>query len=157
MQTITEDQILKHSEELYKQPKINGLYFLINSKEIVYVGSGHDVYKRIEVHRIAPLLKFTKYYILRSDLKGKDLQGLEKEYIRKLKPAYNKISNPDYRDNLKPLWFKYISQKRNIRTIMDISRKLGINFHIVMGVVKGTRKKKDQHYQAVSEYINSNF
>ena len=153
MNLIDPKKILNQSKELYKKPKINGIYFLIWKNKIVYVGSGNDVWKRIKAHRQTPTKKFTKYFILECREKGLDLFNMEAEYVRQWKPIYNKTGNPDYHNNTKPLWFMYISQEESVA---DISKKLDIHFNIVNNVIRGKRVVEDEHYKRVKEYLENN-
>ncbi|UII80022.1 hypothetical protein [Flagellimonas sp. CMM7] len=150
MEEITQEHIINNALELYKKPKINGLYFLISSKVIVYIGSGNDVYKRIAAHKQTRVKRFSKYFILETKEKALQLYNMETEYIAKWKPIYNKTSNPDYHNNTKPLWFIYISQDKSIA---DISKGLEIPFQKLSGIIKGKRMLRDETYYKVEKYM----
>lgn len=152
MELINKNQVIQLSKELYKKPKINGLYFLIWKSQIVYVGSGNDVWKRITAHKQTPVKKFTKYFIMEREERDHDLFKLESEYIRQWRPIYNKTGNPDYHNDTKPLWFIYISQEESVA---EISKKLGIDFQKVNNVIKGKRQKRDEIFERVRDYLEN--
>ena len=68
-----------------EKPKTSGVYFLIYKDEIVYIGQSKNIYKRIFDHKI----KFDSIAIIKC--KGVfALKELEREYLIKFKPKYNK-------------------------------------------------------------------
>lgn len=93
---LDKEEILKRSKKL--KPNTNGIYFLIQNKEIVYVGcSTSSCENRILYHRRSGI-KFNSFYIL--EVISNNLFALEKEFIIKLRPRYNKSQNPDYYDKM---------------------------------------------------------
>lgn len=69
----------------------SGIYFLIDGKEIVYVGQARNVHSRIFDHiRNRPRKKFDSYsYVLADE---SELNSLEVRYAYKFKPRYNSLS-----------------------------------------------------------------
>jgi len=147
----SKEEIIKNAINIRRPKKINGIYFLIKSKQIVYVGSGSDIRTRIESHILDKKKKFDSYYILENDLKRLSLSRLEADYIREHKPIFNRTANPDYHEGKRLVWFKYLTVKPNIA---EISRELDINFQIVNGIIKENRKKKDVYFERVVKYLD---
>jgi len=68
------------------------IYALIDNDEIVYIGQSSDVMGRLSAHKTSSK-KFTHFAIVeRIDTDDKDyVNRVEREYIYKLKPKYNKV------------------------------------------------------------------
>lgn len=148
---IDESFIVSKSKPVRK-PKTTGLYFLIKSKKIVYVGKGNDIRNRIEAHIGNKKLLFDRYFILTSGSPKQELLKMETEYIEKYRPIYNKLSNPDFHSGRKKEWFDYLSIAENAA---DISKELGLKFGIVNGIIKSKRKIKDAYYYNVTGFVRS--
>jgi hypothetical protein len=71
-----------------------GVYFLINLREIVYVGQSVNVPRRVEEHFNDPKMSFSHVAYLR--VKEAHLDEVEQFYVRKFDPPYNRAyRNPD--------------------------------------------------------------
>lgn len=68
------------------------IYALIDNNEVVYIGQSSDVMGRLSSHRISSK-NFTHFAIVeRIDTEDSDyINNVEREYISKLKPKYNKV------------------------------------------------------------------
>lgn len=72
-----------------------GIYFLINEKEIVYVGQSTNIGNRIFSHKNGkkskkqPCKKFTHYTFLELDSDYDEFCRVEGHYIIKYRPKYN--------------------------------------------------------------------
>ena len=68
------------------------IYALIDNNEVVYIGQSSDVMGRLSSHRMSSK-NFTHFAIVeRIDTKDSDyINKVEREYISKLKPKYNKV------------------------------------------------------------------
>ena len=86
--TITKQQILERAKMFKKFPKTNGIYFLINNDEIIYIGSSTDCHKRIKMHKKNKKMKFNGFHIVKRKDKQQRLK-LETEYIKLYKPLLN--------------------------------------------------------------------
>lgn len=86
---FTKELIVKNKE--YIKNYTYGIYFLINyNDEIVYIGKSKNFYSRIACH-IDSNMKFSSYYFIPIPNKyNKCLSLLEKVFILKFKPKYNK-------------------------------------------------------------------
>lgn len=153
MEFLSEEHIFENSKELYKKPKINGLYFLIYKTKIVYIGSGNDVHKRISAHKQTRVLRFNRYYIKELHEKGQELFNIEAKYIAHYRPIYNKTSNPDYHNNSKLIWFTYISQEKSVA---DIANEINERFQTVNNIIQGNRNKKDEIFLKVIKCLKIN-
>lgn len=149
---IDHNKIIGNAVDIRRPKKIRGIYFLIYKKKIIYIGSGFDIRTRIEEHIQNKKKRFDSYYILKRDLKRLQLAREEAQYIQHYKPIHNRTSNPDYHEGKKPIWFKYLTVEPNIA---EISRSLNIPFQIVNGIILEKRKKKDEYYYSVTEYLNN--
>lgn len=98
MENIVENQIkniIKNKKSITQNP---GIYFLLDNNKIVYVGKSLSPEKRINSHISDK--NFDSYSVIRC--KECELNSLEKEYILKFLPKYNKhISLPG--TNLSPI------------------------------------------------------
>ena len=80
---------------------IKGIYFLINKKEVVYVGQSVDIIQRVHSHRTPTernrgvLKEFTHAKYKPYDVDKKKREELELRFIQRIKPKYNIIGNPD--------------------------------------------------------------
>lgn len=135
-----------------RKPKTKGLYFLIKSKKIVYVGKGNDIRNRIEKHINNRKWIFDRYFILTSGSPKQELLKMETMYIEKYRPIYNKLSNPDFHSSKKNEWLDYLCIEENVA---DIAKELGLDFGIVNNIIKSKRRKKDAHYYNVTGYVRS--
>lgn len=68
------------------------IYALIDNNEVVYIGQSSDVMGRLSAHRMSTK-QFSHFSIVeRIDTPDSDyVNKVEREYISKLKPKYNKI------------------------------------------------------------------
>jgi hypothetical protein len=98
-QQILERKILVDKNKPADQandPWIAGVYFLIEGKDIVYIGYSVDCYKRLRRHVLNDIFYFNYFYAV----KIQEYEYVEKFYIRKFKPKYNrngfgyKVSKP---------------------------------------------------------------
>ena len=78
------EDILKNS---IRYKTIIGIYFLINKKEIVYIGSSISCLKRINSHFYSKT--FNSYFVIRCE--KEKLLKYESEYIFKFEPKYNSV------------------------------------------------------------------
>lgn len=67
--------------------RLQGLYFLFNNNEIVYIGKSENILKRIKDHRRKKI--FTHYTYIPIDSRV-ELSIFEFYYINKYKPVLNK-------------------------------------------------------------------
>jgi excinuclease UvrABC nuclease subunit len=68
--------------------KLNGIYFLFNGDELVYVGLSVNIIARVHVH---DKVDWDSYSFVEVDIWGEDLEVLETAYIKKFKPRYNSL------------------------------------------------------------------
>lgn len=80
---------------------ISAVYFLIDNKEIVYVGQTHNLYKRIMQHTDK---KYNDLYWFPTE--KTDLKTVEDYFIIAMKPKYNKTHEDIYKINENLLWVK---------------------------------------------------
>jgi len=69
--------------------KITGIYFLVESEEIVYIGQAVDIHVRIADHRKKRVIQFDRYSWI--ECSESELNNLEAMYILKFVPQYNKV------------------------------------------------------------------
>jgi len=74
-------QILSKKKQ---KPKVGGVYFLIYEDEIIYIGKTKNIYERIYHHKI----QFDFFTIIKCE--ELNLNELERQYIMKFEPKYNK-------------------------------------------------------------------
>jgi hypothetical protein len=72
-----------------------GIYFLFDGKEIVYIGKTTNLFGRIGSHTTGEYV-FDSIRFL--PVKEKDLDVMEREYIARFKPKYNKMHNKQVAD-----------------------------------------------------------
>ncbi len=87
MQNKTKKEIRKI--RLKKNFMISGVYFLFDENEIVYIGQSRNIYRRINHHT---RFKWGSFSFIEAK-EGRESRELEKHYIDKFKPKYNKRSN----------------------------------------------------------------
>ncbi|MDX9718159.1 MAG: GIY-YIG nuclease family protein [Thauera sp.] len=81
-----------HAEDI---STVSGVYFLIDSNgEVVYVGQSVNVHARIEDHRRDPAKEWASAKFI--PCKREHLSAMEKEYITKFQPKYNKTMMSTY-------------------------------------------------------------
>lgn len=103
-----------------KRKIVSGVYFLTSSKDVIYIGSSTDVYRRIESHKKNRRMPFNGFlihpiYSLRKDTDSKKaLYELEKRYIRTYKPKYNFRDNPDYENGQKEVFRTFLNEFKNL-------------------------------------------
>lgn len=73
-----------------------GIYFLYDNDTIVYIGKSKNLASRILAHTDDGVKIFNSYKILIIP-KNENLTMIEKFYIEKYKPKYNKNCNIDYK------------------------------------------------------------
>jgi len=66
-----------------------GVYFLIQSKEIVYIGQTTNILRRINSHIRKRKFHFDRYAFI--SLPKESLEATEKLYIKKFRPKYNTV------------------------------------------------------------------
>ena len=86
---ILKDQMLLNSYvgmilSINRNARAPGVYFLIEDKNIVYIGKSHNIYKRISTHIKEKRIVFDSF----SYIAGK---SNEMEYIKKFMPKYNRV------------------------------------------------------------------
>jgi excinuclease UvrABC nuclease subunit len=144
--------ILESSIRIKRKPHISGIYFLIKNEEIIYIGQAHNVHSRIYTHRKNKRLNFDSYKIIEiKSFKGLlNLCALEKAYIEKYKPKFNKLHNPDYINNVKPLWFGFLTF---YKSYVEVSKESGVDVNTVRNIINYKRIKQDNKYKKVSSVI----
>lgn len=90
---LSKAQILSNSLELGSNDELEGIYFLIKNKEIVYIGRSINPKSRINKHQKE---KDFDSYIIQPTF-GKNAAKLEGKYINKFSPKLNKTSHGDGR------------------------------------------------------------
>jgi predicted GIY-YIG superfamily endonuclease len=87
--------IISKSEEYSKSFRLRKishyLYFLIQDTNIIYIGRTKNIEWRLLSHYNNNIIKFNKYYYLEYD-NFMQLFYIEKEYINKINPIYNKTN-----------------------------------------------------------------
>lgn len=115
---------MKTIEELKEQKRysvelIPGVYFLFNENELVYIGESEDIHRRVGQHRTDK--EYDSYTFIEQRDPHLRLR-LEKAYIEKFRPEYNKqsgnISN-------KSITTKYESNEKLIRGMYKVMKKNG--------------------------------
>jgi len=71
-------------------PTVSGVYFLCDGDEVVYVGQSNCVVFRVATHVKEAVKVFDRVFFLPAPLSS--LNDIETEYIRTLKPKYNRQS-----------------------------------------------------------------
>lgn len=66
-----------------------GVYFLMQDKEVVYIGSSNDIFTRVGNHKAEKLKIFDNYCFV--ECQTEILLQKELDYIVKYKPKYNKV------------------------------------------------------------------
>lgn len=92
---IEQDQDVISQKTNLSSIQKQGVYFLISSSKVVYVGSSKDCLFRIMTHRNNKAFDFDSFHIIEIKQSKKMLE-LEREYIARLMPQYNTSSNPRY-------------------------------------------------------------
>lgn len=90
----SENQIKNSSHEVIPSP--TGIYFLIQDKNIVYVGQSTNILSRIGAHLENKKIKFNRYSII--PCKKEDLKILETYYIHKFNTKHNR--QRDFRSSI---------------------------------------------------------
>lgn len=83
---ILENRITKPVKHLVKPIKIEGVYFLFDKDEIIYIGKSVNIYKRIYAHKIKGVC-FDSFSFLKIEIE--QLLTMERKYIKKYKPKNN--------------------------------------------------------------------
>jgi len=78
---------IRDLQELVLPPRICGVYFLIEGRDVVYVGQSADVVRRVNEHLDRGRKKFDSAMYLPCSLG--ELDELEEHFIKALKPRYN--------------------------------------------------------------------
>ena len=88
-------------KDVIEYETIKGIYFLMNKKEVVYVGQSIDIVQRVHSHRFPTgtssgiLKEFTHAKYKPYDYDKETRENLELKFIKRLKPIYNINGNPD--------------------------------------------------------------
>ena len=69
----------------------SGVYFLVDGKEVVYIGQSVSPTERVGTHRREQTKTFT--HVLLLPIPQSDLNNVEGALIRSLKPKYNSVKN----------------------------------------------------------------
>ena len=88
------DEILK-TKKPFVDESTCGIYFLIKNNKVVYVGKSENIGLRVRVHKYSK--DFDSFTIINCD--SSELKNLERDYIFKFLPKYNKtvnVSSSDY-------------------------------------------------------------
>lgn len=70
-----------------RAPPYRGIYFLFLGDELVYIGRSLNIHRRLQTHEQE---NWNHYAILATDLREFELDIVERAYISKFKPKYNK-------------------------------------------------------------------
>ncbi len=111
-------------------PKITGIYFLINGKEIVYVGQSLDIHSRITQHNKDILKTFDSFSIL--ECPAEYLSILEAHYIFKFHPFLNSTLPTNHA-------YKSFNQVKKLFNVSAPALKLWMKF-------KGIGYRQDGYY-----------
>lgn len=84
---LREQDIVDKSRELVP---LVGVYFLIQDKEVVYIGQAIDIYRRIGQHQYDKNKQFNRYAFILCDKSELDI--IETLYIHHFSPKYNSQS-----------------------------------------------------------------
>ena len=71
---------------------LSGIYFLVNSSEVVYIGASVNVHGRLAQHRNEGNKPFDSYFFV--PCAPEELYWLELHYIRKFCPRLNRAGTP---------------------------------------------------------------
>lgn len=71
--------------------RITAVYFLIEQREVVYVGQSRNVYSRVAVHMKEKIIKFSTAWCLVCN--EDELTPLENRYIAHFRPKYNRLKS----------------------------------------------------------------
>ena len=147
---LSEDQIIETS---LSSGITNGIYFLIQTDRIIYVGTARNCERRIRTHMKNTQKQFNRTFILPVDIFDEyGTSRLEKHYIRKFKPIFNKRSNPDFIKGKNRVWYSYIT---NFDSYEKLSKEVGVDPYRCRSIIKGIVKRKDEDYYILTEYLKS--
>ena len=79
---------IRSKKKSWTDERINGIYFLFDTDNLVYIGYSSDCEGRVLTHRKDK--KFDAYSIIELNLSKLEMLKLEDRYIQKYKPALNK-------------------------------------------------------------------
>jgi len=84
---------IKANKQYWKDTGIaNGVYFLFDRDELIYIGSSFRTYERINYHKRTGLIDFDSFYFFETEtMNRKDLYILEADFIIAFKPPLNKV------------------------------------------------------------------
>jgi predicted GIY-YIG superfamily endonuclease len=106
MEVITKEEILKEKKSIHSL-KTEGVYFLLQMNDIVYIGSSENVYSRIATHKKDKV--FDSFHVIYT---SGNLRELEAFCIFKYTPKYNKtIPSNDRIINVKHI--SKVKKKKN--------------------------------------------
>lgn len=71
------------------------VYFLLQDEEIVYIGYSKNKYNRVETHIGEGRKIFNRVYFITNIENRKIGEDIEREYIKRHSPKYNKTHNPE--------------------------------------------------------------
>jgi len=89
------------------------VYFLFRRSEIVYIGQSKGWLSRVVEHLCKSEIIFDSYTFL--PCLAKNLDVVERRYIEKYRPKYNKIFNPEVKEKAKARRKKLRVVKQEIR------------------------------------------
>jgi len=147
---LSEEDIIKNS---VSSGITNGIYFLIQTDRVIYVGTAKNCERRIRTHMKNTQKQFNRTFILpvhKFDDYG--TSRLEKHYIKKFKPIFNKRSNPDFIEGKNRVWYSYIT---NFDSYEKLSKEVNICPYRCRSIIKGIVKRKDEDYYILTEYLKS--
>ena len=130
--------------------KINCVYFLIHKEEILYIGSTKDFRGRLKMHLSNSQIYFTSVYKIHVVETCNSTKKLERRYVEKFKPKFNKQWNNDFLNGKNKLWFNYLTHYKSYRELGDIC---GVDSAVASSVVNKKRKTKDEKYYKVFNHL----
>lgn len=85
-------KLYKNKINIYPKKRLIGIYFLFKDSNLVYIGASINIIKRINMHIYGRSDKLKKDFDSFSyiECKSEKIVELEKKYIQKYDPIYNK-------------------------------------------------------------------
>jgi len=157
MKNTCEDNLLSKSDIVdmgYSHTeKLNCVYFLIYKDEILYIGSTKDFRSRLRMHASNPQIFFTSVYTIEVvEILGMGRKQLERKYVEKFKPKFNKQWNEDFLSGKNKIWYNYITHFNSYR---ELGKACGVDEGVARSVVNNLRKAKDEKYYQVYNKLMS--
>jgi len=133
--------------------KLNCVYFLIYKDEILYIGSTKDFRSRLRMHASNSQIFFTSVYTIEVEERlGRGRKQLERKYVEKFSPKFNKQWNEDFLSGKNKLWYNYITHFNSYR---ELGKICGVDEGVARSVVNNLRKAKDEKYYKVYDKVMS--